>query len=181
MSDVDQTTTFDLDEPHGRSPLVKWGLIGLVALALLGAGGAVWYFFLGGRAHFSPQPAKEVEAPLPYYLEVKPIVVSMPSAGGTTHFVQVGVSLQLPRPAAGEMIGALLPEVQDAMRQTLLTFKSDDLQTPEGVDKVRKAMIEHLNESLASVLGPDRMAKLTAGSPNGAFVQNILFPTLIVE
>lgn len=67
------------------------------------------------------------------------------------------------------------------MRQTLLAFKSDDLQSPEGVDKVRKAMIKHLNEVLSNVLGPDRLAKLTAGSPDGAFVQNILFPTLIVE
>lgn len=181
MTDVDQTTAFDLQEPRGRSPLIKWGLIAVAALVLLGAGGAVWYFFLGGKEHFAPKQEKEAEAPLPYYLEVKPIVVSMPSNSGQTHFVQLGVSLQLPRPAAGEMVGALLPEVQDSMRQTLLAFKSDDLQTPEGVDKVRKAMIKHLNEVLSSVLGPDRLAKLTAGSPDGAFVQNILFPTLIVE
>src|SRR5258708_10785116 len=181
MADVDQATAFDLDEPRRRSPLIKWGLIALAVLALLGAGGAVWYFFLGGKEHFAPKAAKEVEVPLPYYLEVKPIVVSMPSINGQTHFVQVGVSLQLPRPAAGEMIGALLPEVQDSMRQTLLGFKSDDLQTPEGVDKMRKAMIKHLNEGLAAVLGPDRIATLTAGSPDGPFVQNILFPTLICE
>ncbi len=181
MTNVDQTTSFDLEEPRGRSPLLKWGIIAVAVLVLLGAGGAVWYFFLGGKEHFSPQQAKEVEAPLPYYLEVKPIVVSMPSNNGMTRFVQIGVSLQLPRPAAGEMVGALLPEVQDSMRQTLLAFKSDDLQSPEGVDKVRKAMIKHLNEVLSNVLGPDRLAKLTAGSPDGAFVQNILFPTLIVE
>src|SRR5579863_6143965 len=181
MADIDQAGAFDLDEPRGRSPLLKWGIIALAVLVLLGAGGAVWYFFLGGKEHFSPQQKKEVEAPLPYYLEVKPIVVSMPSSSGTTRFVQVGLSLQLPRPAAGEMVSALLPEVQDSVRQTLLAFKSDDLQTPEGVDRVRKAMIKHLNEVLGTVLGPDRMGKLTAGSPDGAFVQNILFPTLIVE
>jgi flagellar FliL protein len=181
MSDVDQATAFDLEEPRGRSPLIKWGMIVLAVLVLLGAGGAVWYFLLGGKAHFSPEPAKAVEAPLPFYLEVKPIVVSMPSNSGVTHFVQVGVSLQMPRPAAGEMVSALLPEVQDSMRQTLLAFKSDDLQSPQGVDKMRQAMIKHLNEVLGTVLGPDRLSKLTAGSPDGAFVQNILFPTLIVE
>lgn len=113
MTNVDQTTSFDLEEPRGRSPLLKWGIIAVAVLVLLGAGGAVWYFFLGGKEHFSPQQAKEVEAPLPYYLEVKPIVVSMPSNNGMTRFVQIGVSLQLPRPAAGEMVGALLPEVQE--------------------------------------------------------------------
>ena len=85
------------------------------------------------------------------------------------------------RSAAGEMVTAVLPEIQDSMRQTLLGFRTDDLQTPDGVNRVRKAMTEHLNEEMTRVLGPERIAKMTDGSPNGAFVQNILFATLIVE
>jgi flagellar protein FliL len=182
MTDIDQAAALDLeDEPPGRSPLLKWGLIGLIALALIGTGGAVWYFFLGGRDHFAAQPQKAVEAPLPFFLDLKPFVVSLPSASGTPHFVQLGLSLQLPRSAAGELVTAVLPEIQDAMRQTLLSFKSEDLQTPAGVDRVRKAMTEHLNEVMTRVLGPERVAKLTDGAANGAFVQNILFATLIVE
>jgi flagellar FliL protein len=178
MTDIDQAAALDLDETRGRSPLMKWGLIGVVLLVLIGAGGGAWYFFLGGRA--PPQP-KQVEAPLPYFLDLKPFVVSLPSANGTPHFVQLGISLQLPRAAAGEMVTAVLPEIQDAMRQTLLGYKSDDLQTPEGVNKVRKAMIEHLNAVMTHVLGADRVAKMTDGTEGGAFVQNILFATLIVE
>src|ERR1700733_6252971 len=180
MTDIDQDAGLDLDEPSGRSPLLKWGLIGLAALVLIGAGaGAAWNFFLGGREH--PQQAKEVEAPLPYFLDLKPFVVSLPNSNGTPHFVQLGISLQLPRSAAGEVVTAVLPEIQDAMRQTLLGYKSDDLQTPEGVNKVRKAMIEHLNAVMTHVLGADRVAKMTDGTEGGAFVQNILFATLIVE
>ena len=182
MADIDQDSALDLDdEPSGRSPLVKWGLIGVVVLLLIIVGGAVWYFFLGGKEHFAPQQAKEVEVPLPYFMDLKPFVVSMPSSSGTPHFVQLGISLQLPRSTAGEMVTAVLPEIQDAMRQTLLGFKSDELQTPDGVNKVRKAMTEHLNQVMTRVLGPERIAKLTAGTPNGAFVQNVLFATLIVE
>jgi flagellar protein FliL len=179
MTDIDQDAGLDLDEPRGRSSLLKWVLIGVVLLVVFGGGGfAAWYFFLGGR---TPQQAKEVEAPLPYFMDLKPLVVSMSNASGTPHFVQLGVSLQLPRSAAGEMVTAVLPEFQDAMRQTLLGFKSDDLQTPTGVDKVRKAMTEQLNQTATRVLGPERIAKLTAGAPNGNFVQNVLFATLIVE
>jgi flagellar basal body-associated protein FliL len=79
------------------------------------------------------------------------------------------------------MVTAVLPEIQDATRQTLLLFKTDDLQNPDGVNKVRKALVERLNAVINRVLGADRVAKLTDGSPNGAFVQNILFSTLIVE
>jgi flagellar basal body-associated protein FliL len=181
MTDIDQAAALDLDEPHGRSPLVKWGLIGVVVLALIGGGGAVWYFFLGGSAHFGAQQAKPVEAPLPYFMDLKPFVVTLPSSSGTPHFVQLGISLQLPRTAAGEMVTAVLPEIQDAMRQILLGFKSDDLQTPDGVNKVRQMMKAHLNEVMARVLGPERIAKLTEGTGSQDFIQNILFSTLIVE
>jgi flagellar FliL protein len=181
MTDIDQAAALDLDEPHGRSPLVKWGLIGVVVLALIGGGGAVWYFFLGGSAHFGAQQAKPVEAPLPYFMDLKPFVVTLPSSSGTSHFVQLGISLQLPRTAAGEMVTAVLPEIQDAMRQILLGFKSDDLQTPDGVNKVRQMMKAHLNEVMARVLGSERIAKLTEGTGSQDFIQNILFSTLIVE
>jgi flagellar basal body-associated protein FliL len=181
MTDIDHAAALDLDEPSGRSPLVKWGLIGIVVLGLIGGGGAVWYFFLGGKEHFSPQQAKQVETPLPYFMELKPFVVSLPSAGGTSHFVQLGVSLQLPRAAAGDMITAVLPEIQDAMRQTLLGFKTEDLQTSDGVNKVRRAVKEHLNEVVKRVLGDDRITKMTAETGSTEFIQNVLFSTLIVE
>lgn len=181
MADIDQAAAAGLAGQRGGSPLIKWAIIGLGVLLLLVAGGAVWYFLLGGREHFAPKEAKAVEAPLPFYLDLKQFVVSMPSKSGTTHFVQLGVSLQLPRSAASEMVNALLPELQDAMRQVLLGFKSDDLQNPDGVNKVRSAMIERLNKTMLAILGPERIARLSEGSPGGAFVQNVLFTTLIVE
>jgi flagellar basal body-associated protein FliL len=181
MTDIDQAAALDLDEPRGRSPLMKWGLIGIVVLALIGGGGAVWYFFLGGKEHFGAHEAKQVETPLPYFMDLKAFVVSLPGSGGTSHFVQLGISLQLPRAAAGEMVTAVLPEIQDAMRQILLGFKSDDLQTPDGVNKVRQTMKDRLNEVMARVLGDDRIAKMTAGTGSNDFIQNILFSTLIVE
>ena len=182
MTDIDQGAALAFDEPPGRGSLLKWVLIAVVAILLLGVGGgAAWYFLLGGKEHFAPKAHKEVEVPLPYFLELKAFVVSLPSASGTPHFVQLGISLQLPRAAAGEMVTAVLPEVQDAIRQSLLAFRTDDLQNPEGVNKVRAALVKHLNEVLTRVLGPDRIAKITEGQPTKDFVQNLLFATLIVE
>jgi flagellar protein FliL len=178
MTDIDQDA-LSLAEPRGRSSMMKWVLIGVVLLVVLGGGGfAAWYFLLGGHA---PQQAKEVEAPLPFFMDLKPFVVSLNNANGTPHFVQLGVSLQLPRSAAGDMVTAVLPEFQDTIRQTLLGFKTEDLQSQAGVDKVRKAVTEQLNQTATRVLGADRVNKLTTGAPNGNFVQNVLFATLIVE
>jgi flagellar FliL protein len=182
MTDIDEASALDLGEPRGRSSLLKWVVITLVVLLLLGGGAAAWYFFLGGREYFGPKTAShEAEVPLPYFMDLKPFVVSLPSGAGNSHFVQLGISLQLPRPGAAEMVTAVLPEIQDAMRQILLGFKTEDLQTPDGVNKVRKVMLERLNVVMLRVLGPDRIAKLAAGTPNGQFLQNVLFSTLIVE
>jgi flagellar basal body-associated protein FliL len=180
MSNADETVRLDLGESRGRVSLLKWGVIGIAVLVLLGAAAGAWYFFLGGREHVSPQQPREVETPLPFFFEVKPFVVTMMSNSGPAHFVQLGVSLQVPQ-AAGTIIPALLPEIQDSMRQTLLGFKTEEMQNPDGINKLRQAMIHDLNELLTGVLGQEREAKLTAGSPNGVFVQNILFATLIVE
>lgn len=182
MTDIDQAAALDLDdEPRGRSRLVKWGLIGVVVLVLIGALGVVYYFFLGGKEHFAAKEPKQIETPLPYFMDMKAFVVSLPNNNGTPHFVQLGLSLQLPRAAAGEMVTAVLPEIQDSLRQTLLGFRTEDLQTPDGVNKVRRAMTERLNQTMIRVLGPERIAKMTEGAINPAFIQNILFATLIVE
>jgi flagellar basal body-associated protein FliL len=181
MTDVDRGAAFEIDEPRGRSRLLKWAIIAVAVLGLLGIGAGVWYFFLGGREHFVPKQQQATETPLPYFLELKPFVVSVASNGGVPHFLQLGVSLQLPASSAGEMVTSVLPQVQDAMRQTVLKFKSDELQTPEGIDKLRQAMTARLNETLAQVLGPDRVAKATGGKLDVRFVENIFFSTLIIE
>ena len=151
---------------------------GLVLLAGAG-GGAAWYFWIApARSSATAQPR---EAPLPFTLAIKPFVISVPGKSGAPRFVQLGVSLELPGSSAGEVVTAVLPQVQDAMRQTVLGFKSDDLQSPDGINRVREAMLKQVNEALTRVLGEQRIAQLTDGRPAAALVQNIYFATLIVE
>jgi flagellar protein FliL len=185
MTHVDQGAELDYEEEAegggGRSKL-KLIVVILAGLLLVGgAGGAAWYFLLGGRAYLSPAEPKKVEAPLPYFFELKPFVVSVSSRNGPSRFVQLGLSFQLPGSGAGELITAILPQVQDALRQTVLSFKSEDLQSPDGVEKVRVALMTTVNKTLAKDLGPDRLEKVNPGKPNEGFVQNIYFSQLIVE
>jgi flagellar FliL protein len=181
MTDIDQGVELGLEEDEpAKGGMKRWLMIGGGAVLLLVLGGAGWYFFLGGKEHFGG-PAKPVEAPLPSFLDLKPLVVTVPSRNGPSRFVQLGVSFQLSDAAAGEMITAVLPKVQDGMRQVLLTFKSEDLQTPEGIDKARAAMLARLNAILVQVLGRERVVKATGGKPDAPLIQNIYFATLIIE
>jgi flagellar basal body-associated protein FliL len=184
MTDIDQALDLDVEEeeeqPRTRS-LMKLAIMALAALLVVGgAGGAVWYFVLGGKAYLSGGD-KKAETPLPYFLEMKPFVVSVPSKAGPSRFVQLGLSLELAGADSGTLITAILPQVQDALRQTVLGFKADDLQDQASLEKVRSAMLTNLNKTLLADLGSDRIGKAAPGKPTNAMVHAIYFSQLIVE
>ena len=184
MTDINQALDLDVDEEEGgprRRSWLKLTILGLVGLLVVGgAGGAVWYFLLGGKAYLSGSN-KPAEAPLPYFLEMKAFVVSVPSKAGPSRFVQLGLSLELPGAASGALVTAILPQVQDALRQSVLAYKADDLQTQEGLEKVRASMLAALNKALLTNLGADRIEKAAPGKPTDQMVRAIYFSQLIVE
>lgn len=184
MSDVDQALDLDVEEDEERPRKRSWMKLLAMALAGLlvigGAGGAVWYFLLGGKAYLAGGD-KKTEAPLPYFLELKPFVVSVPSKAGPSRFVQLGLSLELAGAESGTLITAILPQVQDAIRQTVLGFKADDLQDQASLEKVRQAVLATLNKALLADLGAERIEKAAPGKPTNAMVHAIYFQQLIVE
>lgn len=161
--------------PRKRSRSLLLAAIALL-LVIIAGGGAYVYL---GRASASHDRIAKAEAPLPFYLDVKPFVVSLNNGEGIPHFVQLGVTLSLSGPVLGKLITAVLPEVQDAMRQTLLAFKVEDITTPAGVDKLRKAMIANVNRVLLQQFGAARIKEANAGRSEA--VRNIYFTTLTIE
>lgn len=179
MSDTGQTAAkgsakAGAPRKGGRSLL----LLAAIALLLVIVAGGGAYFYLGQSRAGHDRLAKAA-APLPFYLEVKPFVVSLNNGDGIPHFVQLGVTLSLSGPALGHLIEAVLPEVQDAMRQTLLGFKVEDITTPAGVDKLRKAMIANVNHVLLLQPGAARIKEANAGGAEA--VRDLYFTTLTIE
>jgi flagellar FliL protein len=165
---------------RGRS-FVSWKIIAILLVLIVGIGGGAGYWYLIGEREAIHAKLPEPEAPLPFYLEIKPLVVSMTNTAGTPHFVQMGLNLTLSGAAAGNVVTALLPEVQDAIRQTMLAFKVEDIVTPAGVDKMREAIIASANRVLLQRLGAERVNRLNGSTANSGIIQNIYFTTLIVE
>lgn len=174
MSDTGQTAAKAAPRKGGRSLLM---LAAIALLLIIVAGGGAYVYL--GRARASHDHTAKAEAPLPFYLDVKPFVVSLNNGSGIPHFVQLGVTLSLSGAALGHLIEAVLPEVEDAMRQTLLGFKVEDITTPAGVDKLRKAMTTNVNHVLLRQLGKARIAEANAGRTDA--VRNIYFTTLTIE
>jgi flagellar basal body-associated protein FliL len=179
MTDANETVAATAANSDGGSRFRSLPMIAVLLAIVAAIAGGAGYWYLAPRQ--TAPVAKDPAATPPFYLEVKPFVISVASSSGTTHFVQLGLNLALPGSAAGNAVTAILPEVQDAMRQTVLAFKTEDIVTPAGVDKLRQAMIASANRLLLQRLGADEVKRLTAGNPGGGLVQNLLFSTLIVE
>jgi flagellar FliL protein len=178
MSEADQGAARPAARKSGGRGLRIVALLALLLVLVGGAGGAYYYMFLGHPAAGHDRPAVKPAA-LPFYFEIKPFVVSMASDTGSPHFVQIGVSLTLSGAAMGNLVGAVQPEVEDAMRQTVLSFKADDITTPAGVDKLRKAMTADVNRVLLRRLGPQRIKEANGGETKA--VRDIYFTTLVIE
>jgi flagellar basal body-associated protein FliL len=179
----DATTSAGVGQRGGRA-FRSWRLIVVlvvfIAVAAAGAAG-YWYYFIAQRVDASTVQVHEAEAPLPFYLELKPFVVSMVNNTGVPHFVQLGLNLTLPGAEASNVVSGVLPELQDRMRQTILTFKVEDIVTPSGIDKMREALITNVNQVMLQRLGADRVKRLGGGDGNRGLVHDIYFTTLIVE
>lgn len=178
MSEAQQTAAAPAQKSGRRSSRLLI-LIALPLVLVLAGGGAYYYMFLRHPAGGHGRHAARQAAPLPSYLKVKPFVVTMAGEGEASHFVQVGVTLTLSGPALGALIKAVLPEVEDAMRQTVLAFKVADIMTPAGVDKLRKTMTANVNRVLLRQLGAGRISEADGGKKDA--VRNVYFTTLIVE
>jgi flagellar basal body-associated protein FliL len=183
MATVDGSPTGVAAAQRRGFALRSWKTIVAVLVFLAaGAGGAgYWYFFLRPPGGDAIEQAPKPEPSLPVYLEIKPFVITIANSAGTPHFVQVGVNLALAGSDAVNAVTAVLPEVQDAMRQTAVAFKVDDIVTPAGIDKLRQAMIADANRILLQRFGSDKANRLSGGESNGAIIRNIYFTTLIVE
>src|SRR5215467_8043419 len=168
MTQADEATTRDRPGRQGGRTLRFWIVIVVLPILIAGAAGVsgYWYFFLRGRTETGKEVVRQPEVALPFYLEIKPFVVSMVNSTGVPHFVQMGLNLTLSGSSAGDVVTAVMPEVQDAIRQTALGFKVDDIVTPDGVDKLRQAMIANTNGALLRRLGAERVKRLGGGEPN---------------
>lgn len=161
--------------PKKRGKRKLFMLAGVVLILLSGGGGAYFYLFAGAK----PGAPKEAAPAQPFFVEVKPFVVTMKAADDSMHYVQLALSLKVPGEEAVAAANTVMPEILDMIRQAVLGFKIDDLQTQEGVEKLRSVLLAQSNRVLLQALGKDKVA--TLGATSGALVSNVFFQNLVIE
>jgi flagellar basal body-associated protein FliL len=177
MTDANLTEAGGRAKPGRGRRFRSWQIIALLLLVIIAAlsGGAGYWYWTRAA------PTRELAAAPPFYLNLNPFVVSLANGEGSPYLVQLGVSLELPGKDAGDAVTSILPELQDTLRETVLAFTVDDVVTPAGVDRLRQAMIVAANRLLRRRFAAARIKGLAAGNPSGAVVENIFFPTLVVD
>jgi flagellar basal body-associated protein FliL len=160
-------------EPAKKKPF-KLILIAVVVLLAVAGGG--WYFMFSG----AKSSGTEAAAPaLPFFVEIKPFVITLKAADGSMHYAQLAMSLQVPAAAAIPAAEVVMPELLDMIRQAVLAFKADQLQTPQGVNQLRAALVKGANEVLLRSLGAAKVKEL--GGKNNALVSAIFFSNLVIQ
>jgi flagellar FliL protein len=169
-----EATPEEAPKKRGKKKLVF--LLLAVVLLLAVGGGAYFYLFTGMK---TASAAKQTVPAKPFFVEIKPFVVTDKAADGSMHYVQLALSLKVPNEEAIAAAGAVMPEIQDIIRQKVLGFKTDDLQTQDGVDKLRNAITAGTNQVLLAALGAAKVD--TLGAKGGMLVSNVFFQNLVIE
>ena len=130
------------------SPAPKKGgagamLVGVVVSAVLSGGAA-----FGGARAASKAPKQEAEIihvhPPGPTVSLEPFLASVPDATGKVHAVKLTLAIELGREAKEEEFKAFIPRVRDAILSYLRTMTFEKLADKEGIETLRKELLERL-------------------------------------
>ncbi|GAB4244026.1 MAG: hypothetical protein Kow00109_19950 [Acidobacteriota bacterium] len=164
-ADLNEETQAQAEGEEKSSGWLRWILIAVGAVVVLGAGaGAAWYFGVFGgeetvEAAAAPKEKKEKKAvEVNDVVNLDPIVVNL-RTGSPMKYARIGISLGLHNPEPGaQVIDPVIvgPKLKDFLVFTISQMTSDDLLKAETKqelkDAIRKFVNKELKESEAEVV-----------------------------
>jgi len=138
------------EAPKAKGGKLKWILIGVGVVALLGGGGAAGYLFLTGGKHDATASAPKAEdvQPAAVNLQMDPFLVNLSDPGGG-HYLKATLTLELENQRAVEWINARLPRVRDRVLLLLSSKSSSELLSAEGKFRLRDDVLRAVNEVMS--------------------------------
>ena len=171
-----------------KSRKLLYILIGVVVLALAGAGGAL--FILKKNTAEDGEHAEEATAkPLdaksaPTFLPLENMVVNLADAGGN-RFVQVGLTLQLADAHTNDAVKAFMPSLRSQILVLISQRTSEELLQVQGKEKLAADIIATIAKTMGYPAPKAGAAKAKdakdAKDAEPAPVQAVLFSSFIVQ
>ncbi|UEX79791.1 flagellar basal body-associated FliL family protein [Spiribacter halobius] len=151
---------------RGLSTLVLVILIAALLLAITGGTLATLYFagLLGGGGEEAAEMADgepEPEPPKPpIYLPVEPALITHFEDDGRSRYLQVGIQLMAREQPAIDVARQHLPKIRNDLLMLMSGQEADELQGPDGRQRLREAALAEVNEVLAEAGADERLEDL---------------------
>ncbi|MBL4607639.1 MAG: flagellar basal body-associated FliL family protein [Pseudomonadales bacterium] len=147
MAEKDLELSEEEEKPSGKKGLIKYILIGVVAVTA-GIGGTLYFLNGDGGSTADEAVAEPVKKKAEYYALRPPFVVNFKDGKGRQRFLQIGVSVMS---RESEAIDALKMHSPLVRNNLILLFSGQsfmDLQQPDGKKKLAQQTLEELQKFL---------------------------------
>ncbi len=157
MADTDKKEQVAGEEaPPKKGGMVKWIIIGVALLLVLGAGGFVsWKTFLSPPAEEEKEEAAAVSVELGPTFPLETFIVNLAGAAGE-RYLKVRMELELKESRLVAELEKRTPQVRDTVLLLLSSKTFDDIATFRGKTKLRNEITSRLN----AVLPPASIKKI---------------------
>ncbi len=172
MAEIEELD-LDLDlEPEGGKAKgggwLKITMIALIAVLVLGGGGAaLWYFVLAEGGDADAEGAFVAPDP-PTYLTLEPALIGNIEGPDRIRYVQVGLDMAFRDEKMLQAARTHMPVIRNNLIMLLSGKTHADLKTPEGKEATRQEMLESIREVLQT----------RAGAPG---VESIYFTSFVMQ
>src|SRR5262245_843534 len=121
--------------PEKKKGLMKWVIVGVLSLVLLGGGGfAAWKFLSKDKSPEVTAKAKGKEAPMAAPGPIVPLdsfLVNLADPADS-HYLKVTVNLEVEKADITEEIQQRIPQIRDSILVLLSSKTAEDVRTVEG-------------------------------------------------
>jgi flagellar FliL protein len=140
------------EKKGGPKKLIVMIAIGVVTLAL-GAGGAV--FFMGSEPTEGEMMEEEVEMGMSIYHELHPAFVANFSGKSKKNYMQVYIVALAREENVIEDLKLHMPAVRNDILMTLSRTTSDEIETVEGKEELRKKVLMRIKKTMQEKTGTE--------------------------
>lgn len=131
-------------EPKKKNSL-KWVVIALAGVLLLGAAGAAGWYFLGQKGAAKPAEAKPVTLAI---WPMDPFIVNIAEAGGD-RYLKLVIQLEVSDKAISAELDQLKPRLRDTILDLLTSRAHKDLVDLAGKQRLREDIAGRINNILS--------------------------------
>jgi len=154
-------------------------IVGVLALALLGAGGALYILKKNTAEAYGDEEgeaqARQKPRTPPTFMSLENMVVNLADAGGN-RFIQVGLTLQLQDSATETAVKVYMPSIRSQILLLISQRTADEMLQVQGKEKLSADIIAAISKEMGYA-SPKPGARDAAPNP----VQAVLFSSFIVQ